>query len=85
MQEKTHAVLFASNEYFEFIFSRDFPANTENQVHQQRALDLCGPFFQLITRYTHILDSRSQTSALEGQRPRPRASRTGFRGIVETS
>ena len=40
------------------------------QVHQQRAPDLCGPTFHLITRNTPILDSRSQTSALEGQRPR---------------
>ena len=35
------------------------------QVHQQRAPDLCGPTSQLITRYTPILDSRSQTSALK--------------------
>ena len=35
------------------------------QIHQQRAPDLCGPTFQLITGYIPILDSRSQTSALK--------------------
>jgi len=32
------------------------------QVHQHRAPDLCAPTFQLITEYTLILDSRSQTN-----------------------
>jgi len=31
------------------------------QIHQQRAPDLCGSTFQLITGYTPILDSRSQS------------------------
>ena len=43
-------------------YSRGLPSK-RYQIHQQRAPDLCGPTFQLITRYTPILDSRSQTSA----------------------
>jgi len=53
------------------------------KVHQQRAPDLCGPTFQLITGYTPILNSRSQTSALKWQRPRPHASRGRSRTGVE--
>ena len=55
------------------------------QVHQQRAPDLCDPTFQLTTGYTPILDSRSQTSALKWQRPRPHASRGRSRIRVEVS
>ena len=55
------------------------------QVHHQRAPDPCGPIFKLVTGYTSILDSRSQTSTLQWQRPRTRASHTEFGGIVDTS
>jgi len=56
IHEKTRGVLFASNEYFKSICYRDVPSK-RNQVHQQRAPDLCGPTFQLITGYTSCLTS----------------------------
>ena len=48
-------------------YSKGLPSK-RYQVHQQRAPDLCGPTFQLITGYTPILDSRLQTSALVNDR-----------------
>ena len=55
------------------------------QVHQQRTPDLCDLTLQLIIGYTPILDSRSQTSALKWQRPRPCESHTRFGRNIEGS
>jgi len=63
IHEKTHGVLFASNEYFKSIFLRDFPANGTKFINKGH--ESCAAQLSKITGYTLIFDSRSQTSALK--------------------